>query len=225
MPTDKWHSGIMIGAKCVGPAGDRLGDLRQCSRDIARRGRAAHLIADNREFIAFATQAQHRADEIRAVGAEDPRRPENDMTWLAFADRQFPGQLARAIGRKRRAEIGFTIGVVGSAVEHVIGGNMEEGDSGRSGRGSHFARCIRIQRECSGSIALGFVDRGVSSGIYDQIGPMGRDCSGRGSGQHQVTIVTTDKSCAPILRPYKVCQLAGDLPGFAKNQDMHDSDD
>ena len=91
-----------------------------------RAGGRADLVVDHAETVALAGQPQHRLGEVAAARAIHPTGAEDQVIATGSPDQLFAFQLGRAIHTQRRGGIGFQPRLVAAAVEHIVGGVMDQ---------------------------------------------------------------------------------------------------
>src|SRR4029450_8120227 len=97
---------------------------------VGRVGRAAHLVVDHPEGVALAGQAQDGGDEVAAPDPVHPGGPDHVGAVPDLAHGLLAGQLGPAVdaGRGRLVVLAVAVGppVGGGAVEHVVGGQVDQ---------------------------------------------------------------------------------------------------
>ena len=131
-----------------------------------------HWSATTCEPVALAAKAQHRLDEVRAVRAENPGGAQDHVAVEPLADRPLAGCLAGPVDAERPERIVFGVGRRLGAVEHVIGGKVDERDPGL-GRGfGQMGRPIGVDGECRIRLRFGAINGGIGGGVDDQRRPV-----------------------------------------------------
>ena len=113
------------------------------------------------------------------------------MLALYRRDRLFTGQFALAVDAKRVSRICFGVRRAFAAVEHVIGGVVDQRDAKRRRFFSQNARGLRVDGERRCFLALSLVDRRISRGVDDQIGTNAPDLLTNLLGLSQIKLIAT----------------------------------
>ena len=159
-----------------GDGQNRRGDGQNRRRNIRGRGRPAALVGDYGYRVTFAAEAQHGGEEIILLATEDPRGAHDHRPVPLFADSHFSGGFRPAIDADRRDRIVLAIRAGFLAVEHIIGGQVNQRTPGLGAAFGNDRGAIAIDREGCLGFALRLIDRGIGGGINDQIG---RDLANR----------------------------------------------
>ena len=101
-----------------------FGDGNQGGGDVGGGGGRTVLVGNDAEAVALAAEAEHGFDEVAAVRAEHPGGAQDDVARTGCGG-LFACQLAFAVHALRVDGIGFAVGCLGRAVEHIIGGNVQ----------------------------------------------------------------------------------------------------
>jgi hypothetical protein len=209
----------MIGQHARGDVGDQAG----------RRGRAM-LIGDHAQGLALPGPLQHGQQEVAAARPIYPGSAQQQVAHAAVADGLLAGQLGGAVHAQWRGGVVFAIGPRRLAIEHIVGGVMDQGDAGLgAGLGQH-ARRLRIDAERRVGLAFGAIHRGVGGGVDDDVG---RDAfHQRGQAVRRVevgalaTLAVLQLAAArgrhdPCARRQAAAQFVPDLAVGAEQQDLH----
>src|SRR5207247_534598 len=142
-------------------------------RQVARVARAEHLVSDDADRLALLRQAQHGLDEVRPALARAPRHAEEagdaeDDGPLAPRERQpLALELRLAVDVERVRRVGLPVGRGPPAVEHVVGGEVDERRAeGLTGRGECLDR-LGVQGEGARPVVLSLVHAVVGRGVDD----------------------------------------------------------
>jgi len=155
-----------------------FGDGEDRLRKIAGRGRPPGLVVDDASLVALGAQPEHGLDEIGAERAVDPGRAQDQVLAVGGADGALAGFLAARIGALRIDLVLLLVRNAGGAVEHVVGGDVDEGQVRlRSLRGEHRG-AVAVHLKGARLVALGLVDRGIGRGIDDDRRRVLGDCRG-----------------------------------------------
>ena len=140
-PIDRPAAGEVIRAPGIRPRADQelVRDAEDGVGDIGRPGGTAPLVGDHVEPVALAAKAQHRFDEIRPVYAENPGGAQDHMAVEPRADRPLAGCLACPVDAEGPDRIVFAVGSRLGAVEHVIGGKVDEQDPAAAAASARWA--------------------------------------------------------------------------------------
>src|SRR5262245_49842960 len=101
-------------------------DVKAHPGDVPRRCRAAALVGDHGQAFALGGKAQDRPDKILAIRAVDPRRAQDDVSWISGPDAALARKLTATIDVKWRDLVLFHIRRALAPVEHIIGRDMNE---------------------------------------------------------------------------------------------------
>src|SRR3954465_12099041 len=98
----------------------------------------------------------------------NPRGPYYEMLGMAGADRLLARSLRATIDPQRSDGISFDIGARFRSVEHVIGGNMDQGKSPARARFCQHGWSDRVRARSLFDLRLGFIHCRVRSGVHDE---------------------------------------------------------
>src|SRR6516164_5870723 len=160
----------MVDAGMAGRAAcdDLLRDLQDRARQIGRSRWCATLIAHDLHELARLRQLQHRCQKISTRSAVEPGRAQDQRQGSAFADGPFSLKLGMPINIKRRGRVVFTIWLRLAAVEDIVGGNQNVGNTD-AGRCRREARCsVAVDGKRALRFRFGSVDCRVGGSIHDQ---------------------------------------------------------
>ena len=132
--------GAVAGGGDVVDAEGQMHDLLRRLGQMARVGRAAPLVGDDRHLVALAAEAQHRPHEVLRRLAEQPRAADDPR--LA-AGRRLAVQLRTSVGAERSRRVRLQIRRGLPAVEDVV---RRERDERRAELGRHAASLRRSPR-------------------------------------------------------------------------------
>jgi len=153
------------------------------------------------------------------VGRVHPTGAQDQVLGTARRDGQLTRQLAFAIHAQRVGGVVFGIGRRLAAIEHVVGGVVNQGDAlGRRFFSKH-ARGDSIDREGQFRLVFGLVHGGVGCGNDEQVRlvrpHLGTDLVGLAKVQY---IAAQDDQLAQAGKV--LLQLNGHLTGLAADQDF-----
>ena len=168
MPGDGVGAGIMIGAP-IGEARSLRGlrDGEDRLGKIAGRGRAPGLVVDDAKLVALGAEPEHGLDEIGAERAIDPGRAQDQVLAVGRADGALAGFLAPRIGALRIDLVLLVVGNAGRAIEHIVGGDMDERHVRLGSLLGEDCRAVAVHLKGAIRLALGLVDGGIGRGIDD----------------------------------------------------------
>ena len=109
-------------ATCQTPGGSSTQLARRGGEMPDVRGRAA-LVVDHRHLVALGAEAQHRADEVRARPAEEPRRADDPRV---LAGSRFRRELRAAVHRLRVRRVRLDVRLALRPVEDVVRRERDE---------------------------------------------------------------------------------------------------
>src|SRR5690606_31618056 len=104
--------------------------------------------------------------EVTAVRAVQPGRPHHipgqrqELQHRLFAD-----QLAATVRVDRRGGRVLVVGFGGGAVEHVVGGDLDQSSTGVGAGGGHTGDGVAVDGGRLGFVGFGAVDVGVRGGV------------------------------------------------------------
>ena len=123
----------------VPDAARQLDELARRRREMADIGRAAALVVDDRDLVALGAETQHRAHEVVARPAEEPRRADDPRV---VARGRLTVQLRPPVGRQRIRCVRLDVRLALAAVEDVVGGEVRRA----ARRARRRAACRRRSR-------------------------------------------------------------------------------
>lgn len=134
-------------------------------------------------------------------------------------DGLFARQFTRAVDAQRVGHIVFGVGRRLAAVEHVVGGVVDQRDAQGLGFFGQDTGRRGIDREGHIGLVLGLVDSGMRRRVDDQPGTMAADLLADLFGVGQVELVATEHhQFAQALQP--LLQFAGNLAVLAGDEDF-----
>jgi len=108
------------------PAGVELREADDRGREVRRVGRSAALVVDDAERVCpFADLIADRLDEVRAVHAEEPRRPD-DQVFLRVRRRLLAEELRTAVGGEGMRRVVDLVRRSLAAVEDEVGRDLDQ---------------------------------------------------------------------------------------------------
>ena len=84
------------------------------------------LVVDDAKLVALGAEPEHGLDEIGAERTIDPGCAQDQVLAVARADGALAGFLAARIGALRIDLVLLVVGNAGRAVEHIVGGDVDE---------------------------------------------------------------------------------------------------
>ncbi len=133
--------------------------------------RCSVLIVDNPEFIALASQPEHRACEIVAAGRIDPACAQDEMFAAACANQLLAFELGTPIGIQRTGRIVLGPRLRAGAIEHVVSAVVHQPRSALQSSTRQCCRCGRIDGTRHIWFALSAIYSGVRRRIHDDVRP------------------------------------------------------
>ncbi|MNZ48352.1 hypothetical protein D3C78_660940 [compost metagenome] len=180
-----------------GRAGIAGGDARHQRRrgrgEGRTAGRIAELVGDHAHLGALAQQALHGEQEVVAVAAVQPAATQDQVRPAGRSDGLFAAQLAVPVDIQRCAGVGFPVWPAEAAVEHVVGGVVQQPGAQRGGLLGHHGGSLGVEGEGCRRLALGLLHRGVRRGVDHQLRSFGLQHAAQrgpvvqvqfGAGQH-----------------------------------------
>ena len=145
------------------------GVCRDIGQQLGPRG-SAKLIVNHAEVVTLAGQTQHGLGKIAAACGVDPAGAKNQMLGAGCSNHLLTFAFGLTVNTQGRRCIGLYPRSMALAVKHIVGAvvHQQRPQFGRLG-GQHTRR-QRIQEARRLRLALGFVHRGVSSRIDDNVG-------------------------------------------------------
>ncbi len=112
-----------------------------------------------------------------AVRAEEPGGAHDDAVGAALGDQPFTEQFGAPVGASRPGRIVLAVGAIERAVEHVIGGQVQQRRADSVGGFRHVAGPLAVDGDGEALLRLGLVDGGVGSGVDHHVRPRGLEAS------------------------------------------------
>ncbi len=142
-------------------------DGQNSIRYVVCASRTAQLITDNPQLVPFGSQAEHGLDEILAIGGLNPSRAQDHSLRERGQNCDLSIPLRLTVHALRIGSVSLIIGRSLVSIEHVVGGNMDEGETVFGTGLCHDCRRFRIHGSRSQVIALGLINRGVGRCIHN----------------------------------------------------------
>ena len=161
-------------------------------------------------------RVQHGQHEITAGRGVDPRGPQDDRPRPAGQNCGLAGELARAIDAGWVGRVGLDIGRAVGAVEHEIGRDMDQRNTGRRAVLRQNARSVAIGAIGRLHVGLRLVDRGMGGGVDDEGWRRRPQQSGDVIGPVKIELRPPDPH--ELLRTRARHQRPGKLPAPAGHQ-------
>ena len=155
------------------------------------------------------------------MGGVDPARAKYVMPAAGRGDRPLPGELCRSVHRPRPRLVGFAVAVRRRAVEHVVGGVVNENRilSGGLGGDRGYGRGINQLRAVW--LALGPIHGRVGSGVDDHRRPLPGEQGHDLFGPLEIGRLTVAGQDVAQSSQH-AAQLTAHLPSRSQNHDLHD---
>ncbi len=150
----------------------------------------------------------------------DPAGAQDQVFAADGLDRLLAGQLAGAIDAQRVRRVVLVVGFGLAAVEHVVGGVMDQRHAEARGFFGEHLRAAGIDRE--GLLAVGFrrVDGGIGRRVDDQVRPQQAHLLANLLRYGEVQRIVPEGEQLAGTRQLRL-QLAGQLARAAGDQDFH----
>ena len=150
-----------------------------------------------------------------------PCRAQDEVARVGRAHRRLAIRLGAAVHAERRDRIVLRVSAFLAAVEHVVGGQVQDRRAGRRGGMGEHARALRIGGSSARRLAFGPVHGGVGGGVDDEARGRRRDEGGDGVGVGDVGLGALDAPRGYAPRRRQRHQLLPDLAGGAEHQQAH----
>jgi hypothetical protein len=173
-------------------------------------GGGAYLVVDDRKRVAFLRQPQHGFGKIAAARAIDPAGAENEMPASGLPDELLTLQLGAPVHTERPGGVGLAPRLVAAAVEHIVGGVVDQPGIAVSGFLRQYAGSQRIDGARAFCFVFGLVHGGVSPGIDDDVRLMPPDAITQAVEVLQVCLLPP-KSDQFAQRRQRTLQFPADL--------------
>lgn len=169
------------------PGGDLGQDGDDGLRKISGKGGRADLIRYDVEGLSFRAEPPHGGDEVAAAGGVEPGGADDDGGGGFFQSGALAGSFGLPVDGEGGGGIARFVGAMPSAVEDVVGGDVDEGGAGGGEVAGRFAV------EASGFFRFLFrpIDGGVGGAVDDV-----RDAPLVDEALHGVGV--GDVECVPI---------------------------
>ncbi len=134
-------------------------------------GGGAELVGDHPQAVALRGEFEHGLGEVAPARGVHPGSAQNEMAATAGGDGLFARELAAAVGALRVGGVGLGVaaGRRFGAVEHVVGGVVNQHGVVFRGPGGEHARRCGVDALGQFRVGLGFVDGGVGGGVDDKL--------------------------------------------------------
>ena len=136
---------------------------------VACIGGRSNLVEDDTELGTLLAQSEHGLHEVVAEGGVEPSRADNHGSAAKLLNTQFSRQFGVSINAIGAWGIGFHIGRVLGAVEHIVGADLYYPSSALLDGGGQIGRCYGVERGAEFLVGLGLVDGGIGRAVDDAI--------------------------------------------------------
>ena len=145
-------------------------------RDGPRPGWPTELISNHTDLLAGRRQAQHGLDEVSAKAPHDPCRSQHNGPAASSQNGLLTRQFRCPIDRPRAGRVIFLVGPIQKAIEHIVGGIVDEADVLRRTGTRHLAWSVGVKLEGLSLFLLGpvngcigcSIDHGAGFDLSDQ---------------------------------------------------------
>ncbi len=124
-------------------------------------------------------------------GLKEPGGAHDDAVGAAFGDQPFAEQFGAPVGASRPGRIVLAVGAIERAVEHVIGGQLQQRRADPVGGFRHVAGPFAVDGDGHALLRLCLVDGGVGSGIDHHVRPRGLE-----PGENSLAILEQEDAAA-----------------------------
>ena len=131
--------------------------------------RCTYLVEDNTEGITFLTQANHGLHEIVAESGVQPGSTDNHGTGAICQGMLLTSQLGTTIYRIRASRFGFLIRYMSRAIEHIVGGDLDELSLIGFSSSCQIAHCISVQLGTEFDILFCLVHRCIGRTVHNHV--------------------------------------------------------
>ena len=159
-------------------------DLARRRREVPDVGRRAALVVDDRDLVPLLAEPEHRADEVRARRAEEPRRADDPGP---FAGGRLAVQLRPPVRGLRVRPVRLHVRLALASVEDVVGRVVDE----RRAEGGDVRGAADVDRGRALRIVLGAVDVRPGGRVEDDVGLLEAAGSGSSTSQSARASATT----------------------------------
>ena len=135
-----------------------------------------------------------------------------------LADRSLAGRLAGPVDAERPERIVLRVGPRLGAIEHVVGGKVEERASDRGRRLGQTGGAVGIDGECRLRFRFGPVDGGVAGSVDNQRRPAAVDHASDRAPISEIEIAVAKPDPRYARGQPRRHQLAADLPAASDDQ-------
>lgn len=193
-------------------------------RQMRNVGRVAALVGHDAQLGAFLRQAHDGAQEILSVRRIEPGGAHDQVPRIRSPDGEFTFEFGAAVDACRFHRIGFDVGLRLGAVEHIVGGDVNDRAGVSAGRGCEHGGTVTVDGKRGAGIVLGLVDGRVRCRVDHQIWAQGRQDGSDGRLVQQIE--PGPSQCDHIetaTRPRDVDERPGELTLRPCHQDFHRS--
>src|SRR5207237_10645881 len=159
--------------------------------------------------------------QIVAPGAVYPCLAPDDVFRQSLPNGAVSRFLAAAVNPKRVHRIILAIRRFLADVEHVIGRDVDQRNTGGLTADSQMAGSGSMNRPGDARLALGAIDRGVRGSVDNDIGPLLPQRVGNRFLPGDVDLGAIDARNPVIRRPHSSAQLMSDLTGGTEHKKFH----
>ena len=139
-------------------------------RQMRGVGGARDLVGDDDHLGLLGADPQHRLDEVRPVGPEQPRGTDDEVARVGDLRRGLAGLLRATVGGDRAREVGLDVGRALGAVEDVVAGDVEGAGAVGGGRCRDDPGGGVVDPHRAALVGLGAVHVGPGRGVDDRVG-------------------------------------------------------
>ena len=180
---------------------------------VGGTGGRAYLVEDYTQGVALTAQANHRLDEVVAVGRVEPGGADDDGTAAEAHHVALASQFGRAIDGVGTGCVGLAVGKMGGAVEDVVCRDVDKGGACLLGSLGQERRGLMIKAVAQFGVLLGLVNGGVGGTVYDELYALLAEATPNRLGVADVQLghVGKEPTVSRILQGYRL-HLVAQLP-------------
>ncbi len=156
---------VLSSRQVEGSNGVEVDESKERISEVVGAGGAAELISNDPQFVALGRKAQHRRDEVVAVGGEEPRRAQDEMIGVGGCC-LFALPFALCVDPEWGDWVGFGVPAGVGAVEDIVSREVDQPPSGVAGE---VGDAITVGEHGGGCVFFCCVDCGVCGRVDDDV--------------------------------------------------------